>query len=293
MGYLHIDNLYKNQIVLLFRECYALEKIHGTSAHVSWKDGHVQFSSGGEKHSRFVSLFDEATLTAAFAALGHEKVCVYGEAYGGSQQGQKWRYGDKLRFVAFDVEIGDLWLAVPQAHDVAEKLGIEFVHYKKISTDLLLLDAERDAPSEQAKRNGIEDDKPREGVVLRPLIELRGNDGARIICKHKRDEERETATPRKVVDPALLAVLTRATEIADEWVTPTRLAHVLDKLGPGVGIERMRDVIAAMTEDVLREGAGEIVDGREARGAISKKTAELFKAKLKASIGVPASGDPV
>ncbi len=34
MGYLHIDNLYKNQTIRLFRECYALEKVHGTSAHV-------------------------------------------------------------------------------------------------------------------------------------------------------------------------------------------------------------------------------------------------------------------
>ena len=27
MGYLHIDNLYKNQTIRLFRECYALEKV--------------------------------------------------------------------------------------------------------------------------------------------------------------------------------------------------------------------------------------------------------------------------
>jgi hypothetical protein len=30
MGYLHIDNLYKSQDILLFKRCYALEKIHGT-----------------------------------------------------------------------------------------------------------------------------------------------------------------------------------------------------------------------------------------------------------------------
>ncbi len=29
MGYMHIDNLYKDQTILMFRECYALEKIHG------------------------------------------------------------------------------------------------------------------------------------------------------------------------------------------------------------------------------------------------------------------------
>ena len=290
MGYMHIDNLYKDQRILMFRECFALEKIHGTSAHVAWRDNSVHFSSGGEKHERFVKLFDEPKLRELFAALGHDGVIVYGEAYGGSQQGQKWRYGESLRFVAFEVEIGGVFLAVPQAHNVVTKLGLEFVHYVKVSTDLSALDAERDAPSEQAKRNGVVDsDKPREGVVLRPLIELKDNGGGRIIAKHKRDDERETATPRKVVDPDKLQVLTRATEIADEWVTPTRLAHVLDKLDPNAGIERMRDVIAAMTEDVLREGAGEIVDSREARAAIGKKTAEVFKARLQSALRASAT----
>ena len=65
-------------------------------------------------------------------------------------------------------------------------------------------------------------------------------------------------------------------------------ADALDKLGPEVGIERMRDVIAAMTEDVLREGAGEIIDSREARGAIGKKTAEVFKARLQAALHASA-----
>jgi RNA ligase len=283
MGYMHINNLYKDQQILLFRECFALEKIHGTSAHISWNGTDVHFSSGGEKHERFVKLFDAPALTRSLLALGHPSVTVYGEAYGGSQQGQKWRYGETLRFVAFEVEIGDVFLAVPQALDVVTKLGLEFVHFVKTSTDLSALDAERDAPSEQAKRNGIVGDQPREGVVLRPLVELKDNAGSRVIAKHKRDDERETSTTRKVVDPGKLEVLTRATEIADEWVTPTRLAHVLDKLG-SVGMERVRDVIAAMTEDILREGAGELVDSREARAAIAKKTVEVFKAKLRQEI---------
>lgn len=281
MGYLHIDNLYRNQEILLFRECYALEKIHGTSAHVRWADGAVGFHSGGEKHDRFVGLFDESALREAFSTLGHEKVVVYGEAYGGSQQRQAWRYGPALKFVAFDVKIGDLWLAVPHAADVVEKLGLEFVHYVKTSTNITALDAQRDAYSEQAKRNGVAGEHPREGVILRPLIELTRNDGKRIISKHKRAEERETKSPRYVVDPSKLEVLTQAQAIADEWVTPTRLEHVLDKLGPDVGIGCMRDVISAMIEDVTREGSGEFVDSREARQAISRKAAELFQKRLR------------
>src|SRR5271165_1119551 len=126
VGYLHIDNLYKNQDILMFKECYALEKVHGTSAHVSWKDGKVHYFAGGEKHDKFAALFDDAALTAAFTALGYDDVIIFGEAYGGKCHGQKWRYGDQLRFVAFEVKI-DTWLSVPNAFEVASKLGLEFV----------------------------------------------------------------------------------------------------------------------------------------------------------------------
>jgi hypothetical protein len=283
MGYMHIQNLYRSQEILIFKECFALEKIHGTSAHVRWTDGKVWLHSGGEKHDRFAALFDEEALTAGFIDMGREAVTIYGEAYGGSQQKQAWRYGNQLRFVAFDVKIGDMWLAVPNAEGVVKSLGLEFVHYVRCSTDLPVLDAERDATSEQARRNGIEGFQPREGVVLRPIYEMTRNDGQRIIAKHKRAEERETKTPREVVDPAKQAVLDNAQAIADEWVTPTRLEHVLDKLGD-VGIERTKDVISAMVDDVVREGAGEFVDSREARAAIGRVTAQLFKKRLQDSL---------
>src|SRR5579885_1125554 len=280
MGYLHIQNLYKDQTILLFRECYALEKIHGTSAHISFKEGKLHFFSGGEKHDNFVKLFDQEALAKGMVELGATEVVVFGEAYGGKQQGQSWRYGKELKFVAFDVKIGDCWLDVPNAERVARRLGLDFVYWKKVSTDVAALDAERDAPSEQARRNGVEGDQPREGVVLRPLVEFRMNNSDRVISKHKRAEERETATARKVDDPAKLEVLQGAEAIALEWVTETRLEHVLDKLPQGIGMEATGQVIAAMIEDVTREAAGEIVDTKEARKAIGARAAKLFKQRF-------------
>lgn len=210
--------------------------------------------------------------------MGHPSITIYGEAYGGRQQGQSWRYGPQLRFVAFDVKVGDRWLVVPSAHQiVTETLGLRFVHFVKVSTDLTALDAELDAPSEEARRNGVEGDKPREGVVLRPLLEVRLNNDERVIVKHKRDDERETATPRPIVDPALLAVLEDAEKIATEWVTPTRLQHVLDKIPPPHDMPKTRDVVAAMVEDVFREGIGEIVESKEARKAVGSHAAKLYK----------------
>lgn len=287
MGYLHIENLYRPaaQAILLFKECYALEKVHGTSAHVAWNQGVVTYSSGGESHERFKSLFDDAALAAAFASLGHDKVVVYGEAYGGKCQGMRSTYGDALRFIAFDVMIGEAWLSVPNMADVSEKLGIEVVPWRQLSTDLSVLDAERDKPSEVAIRRGCGDSQPREGIVIRPLQEFTGNNGSRIIAKHKGEAFSETKSPRPVVDPAKLTVLTEAQAIADEWVTDERMRHVLQKFDADVDMSATPRVIAAMTEDVLREASGEIVDSREARAAIGRKTAQMFKAVLQARIG--------
>jgi hypothetical protein len=286
MGYLHIENLYKNQEILLFKECYALEKIHGTSANVSWNGSVLSFHSGGESHTRFISLFDAAAIQTKLIDLGFKdrKVTVYGEAYGGSQQGMSHTYGAVLKFAAFDVCLDEgVWLTVPEAAEFCKGLGIEFVHFVKISTDMKDLDAQRDADSEQAIRNGVGVGKKREGVVLRPLIELTKSTGTRIITKHKRDEFRETASPRVVDDPAKLKVLEDANKIAAEWVTVTRLEHVLDKI-PDHGMEKIPAIIAAMVEDVTREAKGEIVDNDATRKAIRAKTVTMYKDYLKSKI---------
>ena len=124
MGYAHIENLYKNQDILLFKECYALEKIHGTSAHVGFRGGELSFFPGGIKLAAFEALFDREDLHKKMVAMGHDGVTVYGEAYGGSCQKMSHTYGTDLRFVAFDVQVGETWLRVPDAHDVSTNLGL-------------------------------------------------------------------------------------------------------------------------------------------------------------------------
>jgi len=279
MGYMHIDNLYKNMDILMFRECYAMEKIHGTSAHIKFYNDNITFFSGGERHELFVSIFNHDELKEKFLELGHQDIIVYGEAYGGKCQGMKETYGNKLKFIVFEVKIGDTWLNVPNAHDVATKLGLEFVHYEKVPTEVHVLNILRDAPSVQAVRNGIMKPMPREGIVLRPLEEVTKNNGQRIICKHKSEKFMETKTPRKV-NPDKMIILREANEIAEEWVTPMRLNHVLDKI-ENKNIENTGNIIKAMVEDIERESSGEVIMSKEAKTAISKKTAMMFKEWLK------------
>jgi len=280
MGYLHIDNLYKNTEILLFKECYAMEKIHGSSAHLQWKDNKIIFFSGGEKHETFKKIFDEEFLEIKFKELFENiNVTIFGEVYGGKCQGMSETYGKEMKFIVFDVKVGDNWLDVPNAENVAKKFNLEFVDYVKVKTDLKLLNAERDKDSTQAIRNGCGEGKLREGVVLRPLIEVTKNNGSRIIVKHKRDEFLETKTKREV-NPEQLKILEDAKAIAEEWVTPMRLNHVLDKLGNPTEIEKTGIVIKAMIEDVTREAKGEIKESKQSMQFIGKKTAELYKGRI-------------
>jgi len=281
MGYLHIDNLYKDQTILLFKECYAMEKIHGTSAHVGWKFEQKKINYfTGENHQVFLSLFDEQFLIKKFEEIfPDQNVVVFGEHYGGKCQGMSGTYGKVSKFIGFDVKVGDVWLNVPNANDVCNQFNIEFVAWSKIDVNLENLLAIRDTPSIQAQRNGCGDDKKREGVVLRPLVEMRTNNGDRVICKYKPDEEMETKTKREV-SPEQLKVLSDAKEIAEEWVTNLRLEHVLQKFPEGTSMESMGDIIKAMIEDVYREGRDEIVESKEVGKAIGGVTVKLFKAKL-------------
>lgn len=279
MSYLSINNLYKDQTILLFREAFALEKIHGTSAHIGWNvdEQKLIIFSGGEKHDKFSQLFDHEKLRGKFLELNlkHNAV-IYGEAYGGKQQGMSGTYGKDLKFVVFEVRIGESWLPVPNAEEFVTGFGLEFVPYTKIPTTLAAIDAERDRPSEQAVRNGIITPKFREGVVLRPLIEVMKSNGERIIAKHKRDEFRETSTPRKVVSPEQLEILTKADAIATEWVTPMRLSHILGKR-QDVQDKDIGGILKEIAEDIQREAAGEIVWTHEVGRAVGKATVKLIK----------------
>jgi len=285
MGYLHIDNLYKDQTILLFKECYAMEKIHGTSAHIGWKfeEDKINYFTG-ENHKLFLSLFDENHLRACFEAIFPDQdAVIFGEHYAGKCQGMSHTYGKVSKFIGFDVKVGHVWLNVPNAEDVCQQFGIEFVHYTKILVDLKNLEIERDEPSVQAVRNGITEPKKREGIVLRPLIEMRTNNGERVICKYKPDEEMETKTKREV-NPEQLKVLSDAKEIAEEWVTNLRLEHVLQKFPADVSMEAMGDIIKAMIEDVYREGRDEIVESTAVGKAIGGVTVKLFKQKLQSKL---------
>src|SRR5258708_26557369 len=120
MGYMHIQNLYSCQDVLAFKRCYALEKVHGCSGSVVFEvlKQDLGYDDGAEGMEAFKTMFPN-DLYAKMKALGAAKVAVFGEVYGGSCQHMSAVYGKGKKFIVFDVQIDDMWLAVPHMVDVA------------------------------------------------------------------------------------------------------------------------------------------------------------------------------
>jgi hypothetical protein len=289
MGYQDIKNLYRPeaQTIFLFREAVAMEKIHGTSSHVRWKDGRISFFSGGASHDAFVALFDVEKLTVIATEKGLAEWVIYGEAYGGKMQGMSHTYGKELRFVAFDVKIHDNWIgSTAKAEQFALGFGLEFVPWAVGPATIEWLAGQRDLPSRMAVRRGIAEPRIAEGIVIRPVIELQYNDGGRVCAKYKRAEFSERGSKADTLaDPAARQELNDAREVAEEWVTEERLNHILD-CSPLTGlpivlaIEHTGDVVKAMVADVYKEGSGEVPDTKAVRSAISKRAAGMYKNRV-------------
>ncbi len=76
-----------------------------------------------------------------------------------------------------------------------------------------------------------------------------------------------------------IAALEAAKAVAEEWVTPMRLSHVLDKI-PGAGLKETGKVVEAMLADVLREGAGEFDVSDEICKEVKRAASSLFRGSL-------------
>ncbi len=301
MGYRKIANLYRPEAskeLLGRKEVYALEKIHGTSAHIKYhRENGISFFSGGIKHVSFLQMLDERFNLETIKHNFHEafktnpsigtELTVFGEAYGGKCQRMTNIYGP-LNFIAFEVKIDDKWLSVPNARMWSEFLGFEFVHYTKGPATVAWLDAQRDKFSEQAKRNGMGDDKRGEGIVVRPINEETDYRGNRILAKHKREVFGETRTKREL-DPNKQKVWREARATAEEWCIMERLRHIIDALkAKGCEDFTMTEtgaVIRAMIEDVrVESGVGGENPEIEWTPAISKaigaECARIYKKYL-------------
>jgi len=241
MEYIKIPNLYKVYDKFAdSEEVYIMEKIHGTSTWLWMKTNYeLRLHSGGESEAGFRKLFDVDELQKKIKQImiekGYELIKIHGKCYGEKQQKMSATYGDKLKFVAFDVFIDDKFLDVPMADKFIQNIGLEFVHYIKGPIVAENIESQAEADSVQAIRNGVGPGKLREGVVIRPINERLFDDGTRCIAKHKNHQFMEVLHKRPLIKKKLDGTCIDIIEqnhctVANDWITEMRVVHVIDKM---------------------------------------------------------------
>lgn len=175
-----IDYLKKN--LWLFTE-----KIDGTNIRVFW-DGHkVSFWGRTDKAqipqklaNKLMQLFGGETNEQLFEQkFGDTPVMLVGEGYGAGIQGVGGLYSQEQDFILFDVMIADNWQPRESVEDIARYFNLKIVPIVLVGTIQEAVDYVKTKPASTIGK------APSEGVVGRPLIELKDRTGKRVIVKIK------------------------------------------------------------------------------------------------------------
>ena len=169
------------------------EKVDGTNVRVIWDGYRVSFAGRTDKAqiqnhllTRLEELFGGTDKEEIFEQnFGNKEVILFGEGFGEKIQKGGELYG-KVNFILFDVWIG-MWLKREDVQKIASNFGISFVPVVGIGTLDKAVEFIKRHPS-SVLRNG-----ELEGIVCRPMCELAGRMGNRIIVKIKcRDFPKES-----------------------------------------------------------------------------------------------------
>lgn len=159
------------------------EKVDGTNVRIIFNGKTFEFRGKTDKadfHKPLLEKLSRKMLpqTSFFRDDFSEGVCLYGEGYGPKiQKGGKYR-GDQ-DFVLFDIKVGSWWLKREDVEFIGKECGLDVV---PIVGHGKLYDAI------QLTKNGMKStwgDFTMEGLICKPIVELKSRNGHRIITKIK------------------------------------------------------------------------------------------------------------
>lgn len=163
------------------------EKIDGMNIRVFW-DGHkVSFWGRTDKAqipqklaNKLMELFGGETNEQLFEQkFGSTPVMLVGEGYGAGIQSGGGLYSKEQDFILFDVMIANNWQPRESVEDIANYFNLPIVPIVLIGTIQDAVDYVKTHPSSEIGT------APSEGVVGRPLMELKDRAGKRVIVKIK------------------------------------------------------------------------------------------------------------
>ena len=164
------------------------EKVDGTNIRVIFNENRIFFKGKTDKAQLQVSLFDRLndiflpqleTFKNIFNDMEIPYACLYGEGYGPKIQKGGGNYRKDQSFVLFDVKIGNWWLQRKDVESIAGKFNLDIV---PIIGDGSLKNM---VEMMMTGFNSTWGDFKAEGIVARPMVELKARSGQRIITKIK------------------------------------------------------------------------------------------------------------
>lgn len=164
------------------------EKIDGTNIRIEWSGSAVSF--GGKTDNAQIpaklvdalrQMFTPEKMLTIFGDKGG--LTLYGEGYGaGIQSGGNYRPDQS--FILFDIAAGDVWFENAKVTEYATALDINMVATLGTRTLAEWVDFVRDGFKSRLSATVAE------GVVMRPIVELRDRTGHRVITKLKHKDFR-------------------------------------------------------------------------------------------------------
>ena len=187
---------YRDETVkyLRFNDWQFTEKIDGTNISVEW-DGHaVSFHGRTEKAQipkHLLEYLEKTFLTTEAEELfeqtyGDKNVILYGEDYGAKIQ-NGGNYRSDVSFILFDVLIGDNWQEREWVEKTAKMFGIDVVPVVFVGS------LEEGIDYVMEHHPSTIGTAMMEGIVGRPMVEMRDRLGERIIVKIKWEDFKEFA----------------------------------------------------------------------------------------------------
>lgn len=183
------ENIFRNETVEFLKdlEWEFTEKIDGTNIRIVW-DGHKVSYFGrtdraqipSQLMNRLIELFGGNVNEEMFEQkFGETPVMLIGEGYGAKIQKCGGDYRPDNDFILFDVCINDNYLSREDVKDIANYFNIDVVPTIMIGN---LQDGVNYVKSKPKSKIGKADS---EGLVARPLKELKDKRGKRLIVKIK------------------------------------------------------------------------------------------------------------
>ena len=191
-----IFGTYRDETVkyLRFNDWQFTEKIDGTNISVEW-DGHAVSFHGRTERAQIpkhlLEYLEKTFLTTEAEELfeqtyGDKNVILYGEGYGAKIQ-NGGNYRSDVSFILFDVLIGDNWQEREWVEKIAKMFGIDVVPVVFVGS------LEEGVDYVMEHHPSTIGTAMMEGIVGRPMVEMRDRLGKRIIVKIKWEDFKEFA----------------------------------------------------------------------------------------------------